>query len=217
MKHLIIIGARGFGREMFNSATESLGYGTEFDIKGFLDDKAEALDGFEGYPPIVSSVEAYEPHPDDVFVCALGDVKYKIKYVQMMLDKGGEFITLIHNTAYISKNVEIGIGCLILADSRIHCDVKVGNFVTIQPKATIGHDTIIEDWCMIGTLTCCGGVSYIEEGATMHLCSVLSPNKRLGSYSVLGACSFAARNVKSGTIVIGVPAKELITPKLDRK
>jgi len=217
MKHLIIIGARGFGREIYNSATESIGYGEEFDIRGFLDDKKDALDGKAGYPQILDSVENYAIQEDDVFVCALGDVRYKVKYTKMMLDKGGEFMTLIHKTAYISKNVEIGKGCLILADSRIHCDVKVGNYVTIQPKATIGHDTIIEDWCMIGTLTCCGGVSYIEEGATMHLCSVVSPNKRLGSYSVLGACSFAARNVKSGTVVIGVPAKELIIPKIDRQ
>lgn len=33
MKHLLIIGARRFWREIYNSATESVGYGTEFDIK----------------------------------------------------------------------------------------------------------------------------------------------------------------------------------------
>ena len=216
MKHLLIIGARGFGREIYNSATESIGYGTEFDIEGFLDEKADALDGFEGYPRIVSSVEAYEPHPDDVFVCALGDVKYKIKYVQMILEKGGEFITLIHNSAYISKNVKIGKGCLILADSRIHCDVTIGNYVTIQPKAVIGHDVVIEDWCMINALADCGGFSHMEEGATLHTCSFLLPKKRIGAYAVVGACSLAARNVKPGTVVLGVPAKELALPKTNK-
>ena len=118
MKHLLIIGARGFGREIYNSATESIGYGTEFDIKGFLDDKADALDGFDGYPPIISSVEAYEPLHGDVFVCALGDVKYKIKYAQIILEKGGEFITLIHNSAYISKNVKIGKLSMVVNDIK---------------------------------------------------------------------------------------------------
>ena len=37
MKHLLIIGARGWGREVYNYAIESRGYRTEFDIKGFLD------------------------------------------------------------------------------------------------------------------------------------------------------------------------------------
>ncbi len=214
MKHLLIIGARGFGREIYNSALESIGYGVEFDVKGFLDEKADALDGFEGYPQIIGPVETYVPQEDDVFVCALGDVKYKIKYSCMILDKGGEFITLIHQSAYISRNVKIGKGCLILADSRIHCDVTIGNYVTIQPKAVIGHDVVVEDWCMINAFADCGGMAYMEEGATLHTHSFLLPKKRIGAYAVLGACSLATRNVKPGTVVVGVPAKELPLPKM---
>lgn len=214
MKHLVIIGAHGFGREMYSSAMESIGYGTEFDIKGYLDGRKELLDGYEGYPPIIGSVETYEPDKDDVFVCALGDVRYKVKYAKMILEKGGEFITLIHKSAYISKNVKIGKGCLILADTRIQCDATIGNYVTIQPKAVIGHDAVVEDWCMINALADCGGFSHMEEGATLHTCSFLLPNKRIGAYAVVGACSLAARNVKPGTVVLGVPAKELALPQM---
>ena len=73
MKNLIIIGARGFGREYCNSLKLYENYGKEFIIKGFLDDKVEALDVFSGYPPILSSVEEYEIEEDDIFTCALGD------------------------------------------------------------------------------------------------------------------------------------------------
>lgn len=38
MKKLVIIGAGGMGRTLYNIATESLGYGTDFTIKGFIDD-----------------------------------------------------------------------------------------------------------------------------------------------------------------------------------
>ena len=57
MKHLLIVGAGGFGREMFGAAREAVGYGTEFDIKGFLDARADALAGFQGYPPVVATPE----------------------------------------------------------------------------------------------------------------------------------------------------------------
>lgn len=217
MKHLIIIGARGFGREIFNSALESIGYGTEFNIKGFLDDKFDAVEGYDGYPEILGPVETYEIQEDDVFVCALGDVKWKKHYTEIMLEKGAEFISLIHKTAYISKNVKIGNGCLILADTRIHCDVSIGNHVTIQPKAIIGHDVVIEDWCLINALADCGGFSHMEEGATIHTTSFLLPKKRMGAYSVLGAGSVAARNVKPGTVVMGVPAKEMLLPTMSNK
>jgi hypothetical protein len=88
MKQLLIIGARGFGREFFYWAKECHGYGTAFGIKGFLDDKADALDRLPGYGPIISSVEGYEVQPGDVFTCALGDVRQKKRYVEMIRAKG---------------------------------------------------------------------------------------------------------------------------------
>ena len=54
MKNLLIIGARGFGREVYNTALESVGYEKEFIVKGFLDGKSDALNGYEGYPPIIN-------------------------------------------------------------------------------------------------------------------------------------------------------------------
>lgn len=77
MKHLIIVGARGWGREISWLATKCIGYGSEFEIKGFLDDKVDALDGLGDYPPILGPVEAYEPQPDDVFTVALGSPEPK--------------------------------------------------------------------------------------------------------------------------------------------
>ena len=49
MKHLIIIGAGGMGRTMYDMARESVGYGIEYDIRGFIDDNTFALDNFENY------------------------------------------------------------------------------------------------------------------------------------------------------------------------
>ena len=38
MKHLLIIGARGYGRGVYDIARSMKTYQKEFDIKGFLDD-----------------------------------------------------------------------------------------------------------------------------------------------------------------------------------
>ena len=52
---LIIIGAGGMGRTLYDMAQESIGYKTEFVIKGFIDDNVNALDGFIDniYPSII--------------------------------------------------------------------------------------------------------------------------------------------------------------------
>lgn len=207
MKHLIIIGARGYGRVVYNLAVDCIANGSDFDIKGFLDSKTDALDCYENYPPIISSVEDYQIQTDDVFVCALGEVKYKKLYAEKILSKGGEFISIISPHAIVMTNVEFGCGCIVGDGANIGCDTKIGNFTTILGLASIGHDVEIGDWCHIGGFCFMGGFSKLNEGATIQTGSKILPKKIIGEYASVGAGSVVIRNVKDGTSVFGVPAK----------
>jgi prephenate dehydrogenase len=51
MKQLIIIGAGGMGRVMYDMARESIGYQTQYTIKGYIDDNIHSLDSFNNFPP----------------------------------------------------------------------------------------------------------------------------------------------------------------------
>lgn len=75
-----------------------------------------------------------------MFVCALGDVHYKQKYVEIIKTKGGEFISLEHPSVEVETNVKIGVGCIIRGHSTISCDVTIGNLVTIMGFCVTGHD-----------------------------------------------------------------------------
>lgn len=206
MKNLIIIGARGFGREIYFAALESIGYKTDYEVKGFLDDKADAFIGYEGYPPIIDSVENYIPQTDDVFVCALGDVKYKKKYVDIILSKGGKFINLIHKNAYVSSNVRMGIGCIVLAYARISCDVTVGDFVSFQPFTVVGHDVRIGSFCHLNTYSFLGGFVEVQDMVTINTGAIIHPKKKVMQGSTIGAGAFVIKNVKAGQTVYGNPA-----------
>ena len=214
MKHLIIIGAGGFGREIYWSAKESIGYGTEFDIKGFLDPDEHKLDGFEGYPPILGYEETYIIEEDDVFACAFGEVKLKKKCCEKILAKGGHFQTLIHKDAYVSEKAVLGQGCEILALARIHCDVTIGDFVTVQPYAVLGHDVKVGNWCHINDYSDCGGATKIGNEVTIHTHSFVLPGLSVGNGATVGAGSIVIRNVNENTVVFGNPAKPLPLPKV---
>lgn len=216
MKNLIIIGARGYGRGTYDIALSMTEYGSEFVVKGYLDDKEDALNNFSGYPPILSSVEDYQIEKDDVFICALGDVKYKKKYINIILAKGGEFFTLVHSAASIGKNVKIGKGCIIGAGSFIDCDAVIGDFVNIQMNAVIGHDSIIGDWSMIDCFAFTGGFARIGEGVTLHTRATIIPKLEVGDYAVVNACSLCIRKVKPNSVMLGNPAKELLIPQVNK-
>lgn len=209
MKHLYIIGARGFGRAIYELAEEINQERHEFVIEGFLDDKKDALDEFEGYPPIISSVENFIPSVEDVFICALGDVKYKKKYIEIIKKKGGVFCNLIHPTAVIGKNSKLGTGCILRNNVRISCDVKIGDFNTFQPFVVVGHDVRIDNYSMFNTFAFLGGYVDIEEGVTVHTGGIIHPRKHIGANSVVGAGAVVIRNVARDTTVYGNPAKKL--------
>jgi sugar O-acyltransferase (sialic acid O-acetyltransferase NeuD family) len=209
MKNLIIIGARGFGREIYNVATQCKEFNNEWVIKGFLDDNKNALDGFENYPPILASVEDYEIEENDLFICALGEVKYKAKYINLILGKKGTFTNIIHPTAIINMNVKLGIGVIICPFTYISNDVTIGNFVTIQTHSAVGHDVKIGNYCQINALTFFGGFSTLEDSVTMNPGAMLVPKKRIGEATVIGINSTVLRDIKPNVTAFGTPAKEI--------
>lgn len=213
MKHLLIIGARGFGRAVCDLACEMPEYHKEFDIKGFLDDKVDALEGYDNYPPIVGTVESYEIQPDDVFICALGDVHYKKHYAELILNRGGQFINVIHPSAHLGTNVELGVGCIIAGNVWIDSDTKIGDFVTIQCGALVGHDVEIGNWSIIDGLCFLGGFVKVEELVSIHTNSSVIPHISIGGGATVNIASVVIRNVKPDSVVMGNPAREMIIPK----
>lgn len=211
MKHLLIIGARGFGREKYRSFIHTKPYiEKEIDVKGFLDDKADAFDGLKGeWPPIISAVETYEIQPDDVFFCALGDAHWRKHYAELIKSKGGHFISIIHPTALVSPNATIGEGCSIGAFTSISPNVTVGDHVMIQSYDNFGHDSSIGDYASIESYVFLGGYASVGELSTMHTKSSIIPHKSIGKECVVGFGSVVMRNFKDGVHVFGNPAKKI--------
>ena len=209
MKDLYIIGARGFGREVFALAMDCKNAGYNYTIKGFLDDKADALDGYEGYPPIIGSVEDFTPSENDVFVCALGDPHWQKHYAEIIINKGGEFISLVHPSATIGKNTKIGKGCIIHQKAILSCDIKIGDFVTCQSLSVLGHDVIIDDFCHLGSLSMFGGYSQIGPLTTVYPGATVLPHIKVEENCVVGAGAVVIKRVKTGSTVYGNPATVL--------
>ncbi len=208
MKHLLIIGAGGFGREIYNHMPFFHGYGTDFDVKGYLDDTENPLGNYKGYPPVIAPIIGYIPQKEDVFTCAIGDVAGKKKCVLPLLKRGAEFINLISKETTIRHNTTIGNGCII-QDSILGCDGHVGDFVTIQCQVLCGHDFYIGSWSHLHPRAFLGGKSQLGEGVHIGPYALIHPRKKVGDYSTVGAGAFVIRNVKPGTTVYGNPAKQL--------
>src|SRR2546428_14045658 len=108
-QNLIIVSAGKFAREVYTWAEQAIQAGAPWVVKGFLDDRPEILRGYR-YPPILSSVEDYEPRAGDVVLSAIGEPEEKVRYCELLEGRGAQVATLIHTTPLRGPGVVIGAG-----------------------------------------------------------------------------------------------------------
>ncbi len=208
MKHLLIIGARGFGREVYQTIAITKPFLDKvFDIKGFLDDDKSLLEGVSGtWPKIIDSVENYQIQEDDVFFCAMGESKWRKHYSEIIANQGGRFINVFHPTAIISDAAVFGEGCFVGPFCCVSPNVRIGNHVIIHAFSNLGHDASIGDYSTLESYVFVGGRACLGELSTMHTRSSVIPHKTIGKESMVGIGSVVIRNVPDGVHVFGNPA-----------
>lgn len=209
MNHLIIVGAGGMGRSLYGIARGCLGYGEDFDIKGFIDDDIHSLDGFDNYPPLLGTIKDYKIEEADLFACSISTSPTKIAVCEQLSKKGARFQTLIHKTAIIGTNAKIGEGSIIANYVIISPDTTIGKNSLIQDFVVVGHDCIIGDYVRIDTHCTCVGGAKLRNGSTIHTSAIVNYEIEVGENATVGAMSFVIRKVKPGTTVCGNPARKL--------
>jgi sugar O-acyltransferase (sialic acid O-acetyltransferase NeuD family) len=206
IRDLIIIGAGQCGREIFTWAVQAISSGSPWRIKGFLDNRTNALDGYDYATRILGDAEHYRIEDGDVFIGAIGDPKVKLKCYAPIVERGGHFINVIHPLANIGNNVQLGAGIVMGPFSSVTCDVKIGSHVSIGAFSNAAHDTIIGDWCQISSHCGINGCAMLGEGVFLGSHACVIPKTKVGAWAFVGAGSVVVREVPPAVKVFGNPA-----------
>lgn len=208
MKHLIIIGAGGFAREVYWHAQESIGYGEEWDIKGFLDgDVKLAEDEYKKLQlPVLGDINDYEIKDDDVFICAVAEPRIKEKLVKRILERGCKFINLIHKTARIHGTAKMGIGNILCPFSGLQDSSVIGDFVSINCSSGLGHDACAEDYTTLSSGVDIMGYVSVGKRCFFASGSRVLPHGKVEDDVYVGVLSAVFKKAKAGTTVFGNPA-----------
>jgi len=87
-----------------------------------------------------------------------------------------QFGTLIHPSAYVAKDVELGEGTVVLANAVVQSKAKIGNHVIINAGVCIDHNAIINDFVLVYPNVYIGGGAVLEKGALVNAGAVIQRN-----------------------------------------
>lgn len=206
---LVIIGAGGFGREMVAWAEQSVQCGRDWVLKGLIDDNLDALKGRPSPARLLGRIEDYQPASDEVFICALGVPAIKRKCSELIAARGGRFTRVIHRTAVLGHEVELGEGVILCPHTVVSANNRLGRGVAVNLHASIDHDAIVGDWSQINCH--CDLTAAVEVGREVFMGSRVSviPNVKIGDGAYLGAGTVVLRDVPAGWKVVGNPARRI--------
>lgn len=213
MIDLIIVGAGGFGREVYQWLTDWQGADRqrqiEFRIKGFLSNDADILNDFKLPVGILGDENNYQYQPNDRFVMGIGTTKRKTQVAKRMLRQGARFISLIHPTALISNSAKIGKGVVICPFVTICTNATVGNFAMMNIYSSAGHDAVIGDYSVLSPYATLNGHAVLEEGVFMGTHTTVVNNKTVGANSRISANSLVVQNIPPHKTMLGNPGKTI--------
>ena len=120
---------------------------------------------------------------------------------------GYGFASVIHPSAVISSDAEIGEGAQIMAGAVIQPGCSIGRNAIINTRASVDHDCIIGDHTHVAPgVTLSGGVR-VGVGVHIGTGATVIQGIDIGNDSLVGAGALVLKTVPSGETVVGVPAK----------
>ena len=207
-KSLIIIGSSGHAKVVLDIFEKM----NLHKIIGFIDNNKQTGENVLGYP-VLGDEEILNNHKSEhtqLFI-AIGDncTRQKVRDRIKTHFPAFSFATAIHPSATIGIEVKIGQGSAIMAGSILNPCCIIGEFCLINTKASLDHDSVMNDFSSLAPGVTTGGNVEIGASSAIGIGASIMHGVKIGTEVVIGGHAFVNKHVDDFSVCYGVPAKSI--------
>ncbi len=195
----VVVGAGGLGRECLDTAL-ALG----MTVGAFADD-ARAGEQLRGLPVVAPAELARGTH----YLVAIADPSARLRLSAQLDALGCVPRTLVHPGATVAPETTVPPGCLVMGGAYVSSSVALGAHSQVQYNATVGHDSRLGERVTVLPGANVSGSVVLEDDVTVGSGAVVLQGRTVGAGAFVGAGAVVTRDVESGAVVVGSPARQL--------
>lgn len=134
----------------------------------------------------------------------------RLALLDLMQSRGLLPLTVLHRTAFVAANADLGEACQVLAQAAVCAEARLGRGVIINTAASVDHECMVGAGAHIGPGARLAGEVRVGARAFVGTGAVILPRITIGEDAVVGAGAVVTRDVPSGVTVAGNPARILV-------
>lgn len=206
-KPIILLGCGEHGRVLLDILLEQ-----KFIVLGIADKNVEVNTKIYGVPVLGDDdfiLKTYKPDSVDLVngIGSVGDLSIRSKVYEKFKNLGYRFKTIIHPSAVVSNRATLKEGVQVLGGVVINTESEVGENTIINTGALIDHGCMIGRNVHIAPGCVLSGCVQVGESTHVGTGSTVKQGIQIGSNTVIGVGSVIVKDITSGVVAYGSPAK----------
>ena len=141
------------------------------------------------------------------FFISFGNMKYRKKVFEFLIDNGWQTVNIIHPDAVVSSSAKLGQGILIEAGCLVTPSPIIGDNVVINTGSQVNHDNIVEPHVYIASGVILSGGVVIGSNTLLDDGVIVTLGKKIGKNCLIGAGAVVTKDVPDNVVAYGSPCK----------